>query len=675
MKRFILALLLFTTWAAGAVNVQISGIVKNTDNIPQQNVFVLAYVDGDSTNVATASTDAQGYYQIDIEYIGGGTPSHFGAIVVDGCSSYQLFGILNASGGSYSANVDFWVNPCIPGSGCEIWNIDIDQQPGNLFGFDVSAYDNADPAATFTYVWDFGDGTPTATGNPVEHTYAQNGPYLVVVEATSSTGCVTNTSLWVTAEPQRIIQVSGTLERTNGEPVPFYAVEVYSDSDWTTTTTDQNGQYSTSINAPLDATAISASVFDFCTPFGFFSKSTLIVNESAQIDFTICDSFPFPPQCGNEIVYDQSAPYSFEFWPFDYSFTGAQAVSNHWDLGDGTTYAGIGGLSHTYAIPGIYNVALTTVFDDSCTAYTTTPIFAFGDSIWCPIDTFYGGCQAMFWPNYYPDSAGQNSTLTTIQFIDASFGTVVEWEWNFGDGNTSNQGPNVTHTYAQPGLYKVELRIMTIDGCESTIGMEVYAGNFAWVEPDCQALFLPLPDSSGLGYFFLDLSSTLTPVTGWNWNFGDGNTSTEQFPFHTYAQGGVYEVTLTIESDSCNSIFSTTLDTDNPFNGIKENSGLGLSSVVSSTGEQPNNDLVQNLRAFPNPVQGDLQVQWDSKTTGTTQVNLSNSLGQTVRQLQWTAQTGTNNLRMPCAGLPSGLYTLSIGTEKGVQSLRVMVAE
>lgn len=35
--------------------------------------------------------------------------------------------------------------------------------------------------------------------------------------------------------------------------------------------------------------------------------------------------------------------------------------------------------------------------------------------------------------------------------------------------------------------------------------------------------------------------------TSWSWDFGDGGSSTEQNPIHTYATGGTYTVTLDVD--------------------------------------------------------------------------------------------------------------------------------
>ncbi|MCG8339018.1 MAG: S8 family serine peptidase, partial [Proteobacteria bacterium] len=58
---------------------------------------------------------------------------------------------------------------------------------------------------------------------------------------------------------------------------------------------------------------------------------------------------------------------------------------------------------------------------------------------------------------------------------------------------------------------------------------------------------------------FTDTSSAPTgeSITGWLWNFGDGNTSTTQNPVHTYAAAGNYTVTLTVTDSASNTDSAT----------------------------------------------------------------------------------------------------------------------
>jgi PKD repeat protein len=49
---------------------------------------------------------------------------------------------------------------------------------------------------------------------------------------------------------------------------------------------------------------------------------------------------------------------------------------------------------------------------------------------------------------------------------------------------------------------------------------------------------------------FADLSTVLAPsvINQWNWDFGDGNTSTQQTPTHCYTGAGAYTVILTVST-------------------------------------------------------------------------------------------------------------------------------
>ncbi len=51
-------------------------------------------------------------------------------------------------------------------------------------------------------------------------------------------------------------------------------------------------------------------------------------------------------------------------------------------------------------------------------------------------------------------------------------------------------------------------------------------------------------DPSGNAPLTVQFNNTSKYATNWNWDFGDGGTSTEQNPVYTYSQAGNYTVTL-----------------------------------------------------------------------------------------------------------------------------------
>ena len=128
----------------------------------------------------------------------------------------------------------------------------------------------------------------------------------------------------------------------------------------------------------------------------------------------------------------------------------------------------------------------------------------------------------------------------TIAFTDESSNNPISWSWDFGDGSTSSE-QNPTHVYEAAGIYSISL---TVTNC---------AGSDDEVKTDHIAISIPVPVAG----FSADVTSANTSdtvtftdqstnsPTSWEWDFGDGNTSAEQNPAHTYTDAGTYNVTLT----------------------------------------------------------------------------------------------------------------------------------
>ena len=141
-------------------------------------------------------------------------------------------------------------------------------------------------------------------------------------------------------------------------------------------------------------------------------------------------------------------------------------------------------------------------------------------------------------------------------FYSSTGGTgITGWLWDFGDGTTSSE-QNPSHTYTAPGIYTVSLRITDGSGAQET---EVKTGLIAvGTTSPVRAEFSATNRrrSTRTTTNFVDLSSG--NITAWQWNFGDGQTSTEQNPVHTYETPGAYTVTLTVTGPGGNSIHTET---------------------------------------------------------------------------------------------------------------------
>ncbi len=160
--------------------------------------------------------------------------------------------------------------------------------------------------------------------------------------------------------------------------------------------------------------------------------------------------------------------------------------------------------------------------------------------------------------------ADYNWTCTglTCQFTDHSSDpdgdqTLASWSWNFGDGATSPDR-NPTHTFPGAGSYLVAL----------TVGDNAGGSNTATAHVDVHAPPPPPANKAPHAEFevhctdqtcsFTDRSSDDDGViAGRHWDFGDGQSSTEQNPSHPYAAPGHYNVTLTVTDNGGATDFKT----------------------------------------------------------------------------------------------------------------------
>jgi len=110
--------------------------------------------------------------------------------------------------------------------------------------------------------------------------------------------------------------------------------------------------------------------------------------------------------------------------------------------------------------------------------------------------------------------------------------------WQFMPTESSAQNPS--HIYTTPGNYTVALQAYNAGGYNSTRK----TGYINVSEPAPVANFTANVTSgtAPLTVLFMD-RSTNTP-TSWNWSFGDGGTSSEQTPSHTYTSTGRFTVSL-----------------------------------------------------------------------------------------------------------------------------------
>ena len=135
-----------------------------------------------------------------------------------------------------------------------------------------------------------------------------------------------------------------------------------------------------------------------------------------------------------------------------------------------------------------------------------------------------------------------NCSNYTVNFVNQSKGGFAYY-WNFGDSTTEADTSNEfqpTYTYPDTGTYIVKLLVNKGTTCPDSITRyvkiyPVFRAGFDYNGLQCPGGNIQFTDKT---------SSTYKPITGWAWDFGDGDTSTSENPDHTYRQGGLYKAQL-----------------------------------------------------------------------------------------------------------------------------------
>jgi PKD repeat protein len=236
-----------------------------------------------------------------------------------------------------------------------------------------------------------------------------------------------------------------------------------------------------------------------------------------------------------------SEPLVVSFGDASTSYDGV--TSWMWDLGDGTI-SREQRPTHTYIQEGVYTVSLTVAeADGDSDTESRTGYITVSDS--APRADFTAAPLS-------------GSEPLVVSFSDASTSCdgIISWLWDFGDGSTSRE-QSPTHTYIQEGVYTVSLTVTEIDGDSDTESKTDYI-TVSDSRPRADFIAAPLSGSEPLEVSFSDASTSYDGITSWMWDFGDGSTSTEQNPTHSYTAEGIHTVSLTVSDGAASDTMTKT---------------------------------------------------------------------------------------------------------------------
>jgi PKD repeat protein len=361
-----------------------------------------------------------------------------------------------------------------------------------------------------SWLWDFGDGNTSTEQNPT-HTYYEIPSTDVKLTVENENGCKQTSKKLLNFIFSAEFQVDAN-QICVGSDVNFSAIS----DDAVSWVWDFGDGTSSSERNPSHK----------YETHGVFDVSLIASNESGCQDTVFMEQFievsPYKADFElKEVIHNSCVPVQVEF-----NDLSEGAISYHWDFGDGKT-SRVASPIHLYEEVGEFDVTLVITNKLGCqdTLRREALVQVSGPQTAFEIDE-----KVVCLPN-------------KAIFTDLSE-SAVQWQWIFGDGNTSTE-QNPQHLYEEPGVYNVTLFAQNEDGCE-----QVYKMSGIKV--------LPTPEVS----FDMEVSGECYPVEvklmnkssnllkpSYLWDFGNGQTSTEESPTIIIEDTGEFNVSLTVKND------------------------------------------------------------------------------------------------------------------------------
>jgi len=362
----------------------------------------------------------------------------------------------------------------------------------------------------YSWHWDFGDGGTSTQQNP-SHSYQSAGVFTVNLTVTD-------------AQARRAWNI------TSATIVSMFVV-------------DAHGPYAGVVNVPIAFTGFAAGgtpPYTWLWNFGDGGTSTeqnpTHSYQSAgvyTVNLTVTDSHSnrawnlTTATIVSPLVADAHGPYT-GIVSVPIAFTGSATGGTPpytwlWDFGDGGTKTQQNP-TYSYQSAGVYTVNLTVTDAQSRRVWNLTTA-----TIVSPLAV---------------DAHGPYTGVVNVPLAftgSATGGTPpYTWHWNFGDGGTSSQ-QNPTYSYQSAGVYTVNL---TVTDAQSRRAWNLTTATI--VKPLIADANGPYTGEINTPITFNGSARGGTPAYTWLWNFGDGGTSTQQNPTHTYQSAGIFTVNLTV---------------------------------------------------------------------------------------------------------------------------------
>lgn len=387
-----------------------------------------------------------------------------------------------------------------------------------------------------SYAWDFGDGTTSSAADPT-HTFTTVGPKVVSLTVTDDDGAQDTATTTIQVDPNLSPTAAASATPTSGK-VPL-VVEFSSAGS-----SDPDGSIAGySWNFGDGATSTAPDPTHTYTATGSYTATLTVTDDNGSTDSTTVsvqvNANQAPTALASSNVTGGQAPLTVQFSSVGSTDPDGGITGFSWTFGDGNGSTNPNP-TYTYSAEGTYTATLTVTDAEGATGTSSVVI---------DVDPI---------PNVPPTVVATAGVTTQRVGLPISFssagtedpdGTITSYVWDFGDGTTSTL-PNPSKTYLIAGTYTPTLTVTDNAGAIVSASTETITVN-PNLAPTAAASGVPTTGLEPLVVAFSSAGSTDLDgsIVSRAWDFGDGNSSVQANPTHTYTSPGSYTATLTVTDD------------------------------------------------------------------------------------------------------------------------------
>ena len=371
------------------------------------------------------------------------------------------------------------------------------------------SFQNQTTGAT-DYFWNLGNGQTSTSENPsttfTNHLF-QDLDYTVTLFAISSRNCFDTTSRRVTVNPIPVASFSADkLQGCDPVVVNFTNQSIISDSfQWNF----GDGVTSSLLNpAHAFITGVNDTIYKV--------KLTVFSEHGCKHSFTKEIKVYASPKAKVNFAIEGCAPVTAKF-----KDESENAVFWNWQFGDGHT-SSERNPEHIYFSGGVYSVKLRVSNYLGCSDTLTLNKTVIVHDV--PVANFI----ADKYYSEYPE--------LTFNFTSTSPSGLLH-NWAFGNDRVIKTTNTVQYSFKDTGVYIVTLAVST-PYCSDTTWKQII------IDPPYPIAGFTFDAKEGCMPMTVSFTDTSTMTSGWLWYFGDGTTSNDQHPVHTYTEPGKFSVTL-----------------------------------------------------------------------------------------------------------------------------------